>query len=180
MEASMSEFWCCVWWFILGVLVGWLLSWVFGRCFCRRVVSDDADTDKNTAPSPLAGTQLAAINTREMADPERAQQLAVVAAAAVAGLKLKGLDDFEVIEGIGPKIAELLKNNGVLSFKDLSGMSIPELCAVLEKGGSRYQLANPETWAQQAQLACEGRWQELKALQDRLFAGTTVKPDAGV
>ena len=30
---------------------------------------------------------------------------------------------------------------------------------------------SPETWPQQAQLAADGKWDELKALQDELDGG---------
>ena len=37
--------------------------------------------------------------------------------------------------------------------------------------GSRYKLAVPRTWPQQAGLAAEGNWAALKALQEELNAG---------
>jgi hypothetical protein len=42
---------------------------------------------------------------------------------------------------------------------------------VLENGGSRFKLANPGTWAQQARLCHENRWSDLKTLQDALDGG---------
>ena len=93
------------------------------------------------------------------------------AAAKKAGFKVKGADDLVIIEGIGPKIAELLKADGINSFAALAKASKASLQAVLDKAGSRYKLADPSTWAQQAELAAANRWAELKTLQDALDGG---------
>ena len=66
-----------------------------------------------------------------------------VAAAAMAGFSVKGDDDIIIIEGIGPKIAELFKANGVSTFAQIAKMSVPEMSSILDKGGSRFKLANP-------------------------------------
>lgn len=42
---------------------------------------------------------------------------------------------------------------------------------VLDDAGARYKLAKPGTWAQQAALAAENKWAELKALQEKLTGG---------
>jgi large subunit ribosomal protein L17 len=94
-----------------------------------------------------------------------------VAAAKAAGIKVKGADDLVVIEGIGPKIAELLKADGVADFAALAKASKAQLQAVLDKAGARYKLADPSTWAQQAELAAANKWAELKKLQDELDGG---------
>jgi len=80
-------------------------------------------------------------------------------------------DDLKAVEGIGPKIAALFIDNGINTWKALSEASVDSLKAVLEKGGSRYKLANPGTWGQQAKLADEGKWEELQKLQDELDGG---------
>ncbi len=80
-------------------------------------------------------------------------------------------DDLKIIEGIGPKIAELLAADGITNFAELAQASQDQLKAVLEKGGSRYKMHDPTTWPQQALLASEGKMDELKALQDSLKGG---------
>ena len=75
------------------------------------------------------------------------------------------------IEGIGPKISELLQNNGVKTFGDLASSGVDRLKAILEEAGSRYRVHDPSTWPEQSQLAAEGKWDELKELQDRLDGG---------
>jgi hypothetical protein len=38
------------------------------------------------------------------------------------------------------------------------------LKGILEEAGSRYKMHDPTTWPQQAKLAEEGKWDELKEL----------------
>ena len=53
----------------------------------------------------------------------------------------------------------------------LAAASQPALLAILKKGGPAYDIANPETWPEQAGLAAKNRWQDLRNLQERLDAG---------
>jgi predicted flap endonuclease-1-like 5' DNA nuclease len=84
---------------------------------------------------------------------------------------LEERDNLKKIEGIGPKISQLLQDNGILTFSQLADTSIDRLSAILRAGGPRYQLADPTTWPEQAELAAGGAWDELQALQDRLTGG---------
>jgi predicted flap endonuclease-1-like 5' DNA nuclease len=100
-----------------------------------------------------------------------------LAAAKAAGISVKGADDLEVIEGIGPKICGLFHAAGQKTFTQVSQMSIQQMSKILDDAGPRFKLANPETWAQQAGLAANNRWAELKTLQDNLTAGVTMQQD---
>jgi len=80
-------------------------------------------------------------------------------------------DDLKKIEGIGPKIAEKFNEAGIKTFADLAASEVSKLSEILEAAGSRYKSKNPSTWPKQAGLAAEGKWDELKALQDRLNGG---------
>lgn len=93
-----------------------------------------------------------------------------VSAPKVKKTTSKG-DDLKKIEGIGPKIAELLVDAGIISFKDLSGTSVESLSNILSEAGSRYAAHNPTTWPEQAALAAADKWDELKELQDKLNGG---------
>jgi large subunit ribosomal protein L17 len=93
------------------------------------------------------------------------------AAAKAAGFVVSGADNLEIIEGVGPKIAHLLRSNGVGTFALLAAASQAALKAILNKGGPAYDIANPETWPEQAGLAAQNRWQDLRNLQERLDAG---------
>ncbi|HFS67653.1 MAG TPA: 50S ribosomal protein L21 [Flavobacteriia bacterium] len=81
-------------------------------------------------------------------------------------------DDLKKIEGIGPKIASILAEAGFDTFAKLAKADPKELSEILiEKGGKRYAMYNPETWPKQAELAAEGKWDELKKWQDELNGG---------
>ncbi len=80
-------------------------------------------------------------------------------------------DDLTLVEGIGPKIAELFNKHGITTWKKLSETSISDCKDILEKGGNNYAMHNPATWPKQAGLAYEGKWQELKKWQDELSGG---------
>lgn len=82
-----------------------------------------------------------------------------------------GKEDLSKIEGIGKKIAELLNNNNITSFKELSKATPAGLKTILESEGSRFSLHNPGTWPKQAKLAADGKWNELKELQRELKGG---------
>lgn len=80
------------------------------------------------------------------------------------------VDDLCLIEGIGPKIAALLNEHGIVTFKQLSTASLEVLDTILISANLR-QIANPATWAEQADLAAAGDYEGLKQLQSNLKAG---------
>jgi predicted flap endonuclease-1-like 5' DNA nuclease len=97
-----------------------------------------------------------------------------LAAARAAGFDLKGPDDLEIIEGIGPKIAELCHGEGIRTFAQLSRTPTAQIQAMLDRAGPNFRVANPGTWSEQALLAAHNRWEALRALQDVLIAGVRV------
>jgi hypothetical protein len=84
-------------------------------------------------------------------------------------------DNLTRIEGIGPKLQTLLNEYGIYSYAELGRARAEKLQGLLDKAGSRYRLARPETWAEQARLAAAGEWQKLVHLQDRLSGGRRKK-----
>jgi predicted flap endonuclease-1-like 5' DNA nuclease len=99
-----------------------------------------------------------------------------VKAAKAAGIAIKNENDLTAIEGIGPKINDLIKADGIQTFAALSNTDASVIQKTLDNAGSKYQMANPGTWPDQANLAANNRWPALKALQDVLIGG--VYPDA--
>lgn len=86
-------------------------------------------------------------------------------------LKRWKANDLKAIEGIGPKIANLLNDAGILTWKDLSKTNVKKLQDILDNAGKRFALADPGTWPKQAELAAEGKWSELEEYQDFLQGG---------
>jgi predicted flap endonuclease-1-like 5' DNA nuclease len=94
-----------------------------------------------------------------------------IASAKKFGLKLKGDGDFTVIEGVGPKINQLIHDGGIGTFSELSQTEVASVQRILDAAGPRYKLARPDTWPKQAGLAANNAWSELKKLQDELDGG---------
>jgi predicted flap endonuclease-1-like 5' DNA nuclease len=81
-------------------------------------------------------------------------------------------DDLIIIEGIGPKVNQVLQAAGIYTFAQLADTTPEQLKAILEPAGFRFM--DPSSWPQQARLAGDGKMEELKALQKNLNAGKTV------
>lgn len=80
-------------------------------------------------------------------------------------------NDLKIIEGIGPKIETLFNEAGITTWKILSETSTEKLQSILDVGGENYAMHNPSTWAKQALMAYQGKWQELKDWQANLLGG---------
>jgi predicted flap endonuclease-1-like 5' DNA nuclease len=82
------------------------------------------------------------------------------------------LNDLEIVEGIGPKIAGILKSKGILTWEALAETT-PDVILkyMVEEGGEQYHIHVPDTWPAQARLAVQGEWYQLKTLQDKLIGG---------
>lgn len=91
-------------------------------------------------------------------------------AASVCNKKIEE-NDLKIVEGIGPKIETLMNAAGISTWKELSEASTEKLQAILDAGGENFAIHNPSTWAKQALLAYEGKWQDLKDLQENLMGG---------
>jgi len=80
-------------------------------------------------------------------------------------------DDLTKIEGIGKKIAELLKAENVSTFAELSKTTPKKLKAILDAAGNKFSMHEPATWPKQAKLAAAEKWEDLKKLQSDLKGG---------
>ena len=93
---------------------------------------------------------------------------AAAAAVAPAPAKVGLSDDFEIVEGIGPKIASVLRSEGITSLAQLATTEAVVLREMLARHGVA---AHPNSWPQQAKLAAEGKFDELMQLQRTLVGG---------
>jgi predicted flap endonuclease-1-like 5' DNA nuclease len=92
-------------------------------------------------------------------------------AAASAGGAPVEKDDLKRIEGIGPRIEKMLNDDQIFTWAELAGAPVERLKGLLRRGGDRYRMHDPKSWPDQAKLAAEGRWEELKEFQDVLQGG---------
>lgn len=81
------------------------------------------------------------------------------------------VDDLKVVEGIGPKIEELINKEGIYTYEELANTSPIRISHILKNAGPRFQMHDPTSWPRQAFLAKEGKWDELQILKDKLIAG---------
>ena len=94
-----------------------------------------------------------------------------IAAAKAAGFDVSGDDDLKVVEGIGPKIEQLLHGAGVKTFAQLAQTNVTRLREILDAAGPHYRISDPTTWPEQSLLCAKNEWSALKSLQDSLTAG---------
>lgn len=170
--------WLACHWFplLLGALAGWLLNKWLCKCTSKTV---HTHVQPVAAAAPVARAVEPVVSAPAVRAPEpvvSAPKVETVTAidlkaARAAGFTIKHADDLTVVEGIGPKINELFNNAGVRTFVQLAAQTVPQMQKVLDAGGSRFRIANPQTWAQQAALAAANKWAELKKLQDELSGG---------
>jgi predicted flap endonuclease-1-like 5' DNA nuclease len=86
-------------------------------------------------------------------------------------LKAFKQDDLKAIEGIGPATEKLLHENGIKTWRDLANTEASDVKAILSAAGSRFALGDPTTWPKQAELAADGKFDELREYQDFLDGG---------
>lgn len=125
-----------------------------GAPFAPEDDAPDATTPEESAPS---------------AEPEPIPAPSIILAAE--GQR----DDLTVIEGIGPKIQELLYQYGIRTYRQLASTDVTRIKEILRSAGPQLAMHDPGTWTAQALLAANDQWENLKAYQDYLSAGKSPK-----
>lgn len=123
----------------------------------ETVVKEPAKVEKTVVSEPVKAEETKEIKPKE-----------TKAAKPAAPAKP---DDLKKIEGVGPAIEKLLKAAGFTTFASVADAKTDALQAVLTKAGKRFQTHDPGTWAEQATLARDGKWDALDKLQDELDGG---------
>ena len=105
----------------------------------------------------------------EKAAPKKETKKVEAKAAPKKAAKASGkADDLKKVEGIGPKIAETLVEAGITTFAELAKTDAAKISEII--AGVRGNHVT-DTWPAQAQLAADGKWDELKKWQDELDGG---------
>ncbi len=83
-------------------------------------------------------------------------------------------DDLKKIEGIGPKIAEILNAAGITTFAKLADTTPDKIKELMTEAGPRFASHDPTTWPKQSKMAADGEWEALEKWQDELDGGKVV------
>lgn len=91
------------------------------------------------------------------------------------GARLLGVpvvhNDFTLIEGIGPRIAQLLIDRGITTWWALANTDLELLRSVLREAGPKFQVHDPRSWPHQARLLAFGEWDKFLTLAAALRYG---------
>ena len=184
------------WWiswllpFLLGLSLGWLLWSRFKSLFNasqndltmsqQKLVISDTEVARLRKQISSLENDLALCRGRlrelETIHDKAGGAIMVSPAAAKSTNTYKwsaaiGADSFQVIEGIGPKMEAILKENQINSFDDLAVTTPQSLRNILNKYGDKYRIIDPSTWPSQAELIKNGSYQSLITLQKSLDGG---------
>ncbi|MCO6449342.1 MAG: hypothetical protein J5I90_01015 [Caldilineales bacterium] len=116
---------------------------------------------RTTAPEPSSKSNGQGLAVREVA----------VNRPASLARQAESRDDLVLIDGISPKVAELLQGYGIRSYAQLAAANVDQLRMILSGAGTRFRFADPSTWPYQARLAAAGDWDALMTWQRNLHAG---------
>lgn len=151
-------------WVLLAFVIGLLLGrYIKRRLFNSKEVKRDDVTNSKQAKAPPAP----APKPSPAVSSNQEKKVAVPAENGFGTNNISGIshDNLQIIEGIGPKMQSVLNENGIQTWQDLSGKTIPDLQGILNKYGNKYKIIQPATWVEQAKLAAEGKVNELITLQ---------------
>lgn len=142
------------------------------------VESISADAPAEEAAPEAPAEEAAPEAPAEEAAPEEAAPEAPVAEEAPAPEETPAIeeapaaaDDLKKIEGIGPKVEEILHQNNIKTYSDLAAADAAKIKEILSEKGGTYAAMDPTTWPDQSKMAAEGKWDELKKWQDELDGG---------
>lgn len=153
-----------------------------GRAYQFRYVLDqvswvnDWEADGYVA-SPYPGVDNCLVDLTQQPASEAAAEAPAPAKPKPKATRARGTkkttkgDKLAKIEGIGPKSEAILREAGIETFAVLAETSPERIKEILVAAGPRYKSFDPSTWPEQAKLAAEDRWDELKTLQDELLGG---------
>lgn len=172
-------------WFVVAALAGGTIGWLLRSLTARRAAArpksvdgvDAAEVGNLREQAARLGTVTAERDRlrMELADlrGRGADDVDLAEAEQVLGHPVR-LDDLTVVEGIGPRVAELCTALGIDSWETLARTDVARLQSMLDDAGSRFQMHQPATWPTQARLLADGRWVEFRELVAGLSGGTST------
>ena len=151
-------------WIIVTLLSGLMIGYLLARRTCKNGLEQAA------VATARVTTVVATAPTVEDPPPP----VAMNELTPEIGLVQVEPDDLRRIEGIGPKIADLMQEGGILTFAQMAEAPVEDLQEILDDAGEHCRFHNPASWPMQAGLASEAKWDELQELQNRLDGGKLI------
>lgn len=121
---------------------------------------------KETLAAKATQVKATLTNTAEEVKEEAVKAVNKVTADAGVITVSVEKDDLKKIDGIGPKMAEILNEAGIITFAQIAKSNTEELEAILAEAGSQYKKFNPAPWIEQAKFAAVEDWDGLKVWQE--------------
>lgn len=179
-ETNSWPWWSWLLLIIFIIFLFWLLWW----WFIRSPKGEDSVSKVEPIKVELVEKEVTPTTVTETAvkgEPAIEETVGPVVPAVVETVESVNLipvtsakpDDLTIIEGIGPKINNALQIAGITTFEQLAEVEPSQINKILKDGG--FRLADPSSWQEQARLAGEEKWDELKSLQNTLKAGRRIK-----
>jgi len=119
--------------FLLGMLVHWAFS----------------DDEPCCADSSKKSSNTKSLSAREAQTKRKSTSVSRKKTVTKKSVRKKK-DNLRMIDGIGPKIEQILNANGITTYSDLAKANKQRLQDILEQAGPRFQMHDPSTWAAQA------------------------------
>ncbi len=111
------------------------------------------------------------LSSTDLADAEKPASNRYASDKKQASLSTSYVDDLTKIEGIGPKIEQLLNEAGILNFAQLKSSDRGTIKSILDTGGPQFKMHEPKSWPKQAEYADNAEWEKLEKYQDELVGG---------
>jgi large subunit ribosomal protein L21 len=121
------------------------------------------ETEKHLRTVPVTEKSLSAMPDRSLRKTDEKENKPSKA--------IEGKDKLTLIEGIGSKTEQVLNEKGITTFLQLSNCSSAVLDVIIRENFPNFRVFETLTWPEQALLAYNGQWDELKILQDKLTGG---------
>jgi len=153
---------------VIALLIAAILGFLIGYYLRKRKAAEDTKSAESSQADESENILTASADTHEIIEKVNYE---TAVAEEIMETEI-GLNDLQIVEGIGPKIEKLLRRSSIDTWKKLADADAEEIREMLiTEGGARYKMHDPTTWSKQALLAHEGKWKDLKDLQDELMGG---------
>lgn len=134
----------------------------------ESIVASGAKKAKAEKAAPKAEAKKAEPKAEVKKEAPKKETAKAAPAKKDAPKKTAKADDLKKVEGIGPKIAETLAEAGIDTFAKLAKTDAAKIADIIADVRGNHVT---DTWPAQAQLAADGKWDELKKWQDELDGG---------